>query len=133
MTTFDIQEQLRTGHPTPPRNPMRTIAIILLTLVFIAFLLAFTGCSTTTVRTVTTDKEGRVTDVTTTTKATDPAALALAGVAITAYAPPRALYVREEKADHDMRRLLRGWRGPAAVAATGPITAAEISNRYRKP
>ena len=92
-----------------------------------------TACVTETTRTITTDKAGTVTDTTVTRKGTDPAALKLVEVAAAVYVPRRPILIREDKADHDMRRLLRGWQGRAAVAATGPITKEEISNRYRKP
>ena len=90
-----------------------------------------TGCVTESTRTITTDKNGTVTDTTVVKKGTDPAALKLVEVAASVYVPRRAPVVREEKADHDMKRLLRGWRGPAAVAATGPITKDEITNRWK--
>lgn len=106
---------------------------ILLAAAAIAIPCCQTACVTETTRTITTDKAGTVTDVTTTRKGTDPAALKLVEVAAEIYRPRPAIIVREEKADHDMRRLLRGWQGRAAVAATGPITAEEIANRYRKP
>ena len=84
-------------------------------------LLAFCSCVTETTRTITTDKAGTVHDVTTTRKGSDPAALKLVEVAAAIYVPRRPLYVREEKCDHDMRRLLRG----------RPITELEIAFRYR--
>jgi hypothetical protein len=56
-----------------------------------------TSCTVETVRTITTDKSGTVTDVTTTRKGSDPAALALAEVAAAAYAPRRPMLVREDK------------------------------------
>lgn len=109
---------------------MKTLqSIARLLIVAACFAWVMCSCATTTVRVVTTDKAGTVTETTTTTKASDPAALALAGQIATAYVP-RGMIVRQEKADHDMRRLLRGWRGPAAAAAS-PITAEEIANRYR--
>lgn len=81
------------------------------------------SCATTTVRTVTTDKAGTVTETVTVTKAADPAALRLAGLALTAYAPPRAAIVREEKSatPSDFRRILHG----------RPITRQEIANRWQ--
>ena len=81
------------------------------------------GCATVTTRVVTTDKAGTVTETVTTTKATDPAALALAGTIATAYAPPRARLVRQEKAGTpaDLQRILRG----------RPVTKEEIANRWQ--
>lgn len=127
MTTLRAIEEF-TGHKKPP-NPMKTIGTILLALVALAFVLAFAGCAT--VKTTVTAPDGTVT--VTESTAPVPAAFDLAGKAIDAAAPPKARVVREEKADHDMRRLLRGWRGPVAVAATGPITPEEIAKRNRKP
>jgi Trk-type K+ transport system membrane component len=86
-------------------------------------ILLLPGCSTTTTRTVITDKAGRVTDTTVVTKAADPAAYALAGAVVTAYAPPRARIIREEKAaatPGDVRRILRG-----------PIRPREIARRWQ--
>lgn len=113
---------------------MKTIRSILI-LAFLALYAVWTlaSCATETTRTITTDKAGTVTDVTVIRKGTDPATLKLIEVAAAVYVPRRAAVIREEKADHDMRRLLRGWRGPVTVAATGPITPEEIANRYRKP
>jgi hypothetical protein len=93
---------------------------------------SLSGCMTETTRTITTDKAGTVTDTTVVKKGTDKATMELIGMAVEIYRPRPAVIVREEKADHDMRRLLRGWRGPAGVAV-GPITKDEISNRYRRP
>lgn len=100
---------------------MKTIKSIL-TLAFLALYVVWTlaSCTTTTIRTVTTDKAGTVTETTTTTRASDPAAIALAGVVATTYAPPRAFYVREEKSG-DLMRILRG----------SPITRQEIANRWK--
>lgn len=56
-----------------------------------------TSCTVETVRTITTDKAGTVTDVTTTRKGADPAALKFAEVVAAAYAPRRPMLVREEK------------------------------------
>ena len=95
-------------------------------------IIALTGCVTKVTRTITTDKNGTITDSTVTEKGTDETALKLVGMAVEMYRPRPAVIIREEKADHDMKRLLRGWRGPAAVAATGSITKDEITNR-RKP
>ena len=78
------------------------------------------GCSTTTVRVITTDKAGTTTETITTTQASDPAALALAGAIATAYAP-RGILVRQEKATSDMQRILCG----------RPITKQEIANRWQ--
>lgn len=99
---------------------MRTAFLFLLGLILALFILGMTGCTTTTVRTVTTDKAGTVTDTTTTTKASDAAALALAGQIATAYAP-RGMVVRSEKSSSDLGRILRG----------RPITREEIANRWR--
>ena len=123
MTTFDIQEQLRTGCQPPPSNPMRAIGIILLTLAFLGFLFALTGCMTETTRTITTDKAGTVTDVTTTRKGTDPAALKLVEVAAAVYVPRRPIVIHEEKSatPADLRRILHG----------RPITRQEIANRWK--
>jgi hypothetical protein len=56
-----------------------------------------TSCTVETVRTITTDKAGLVTDVTTTRKGADPAALKFAEVAAAAYAPRRPMRVRDGK------------------------------------
>jgi len=106
-------------------------AISSLLVVAACFAWVMCSCVTETTRTITTDKAGTVTEVTTTKKGTDPAALALVSVATEIYLPRRPLIIREEKADHDMRRLLRGWRGPGALAATGPVTAEEIGRRWK--
>lgn len=100
---------------------MKTIKAIC-TAAFLALYVVWTlaSCTTTTIRTVTTDKAGTVTETTTTTTASDPAALILAGAVATAYAPPRAFYVREEKSG-DIMRILNG----------RPITRQEIANRWR--
>ncbi len=86
------------------------------------FLLA--GCAVETVRTITTSKSGLVTDVTTTRKTADPAALQLAGTLASVYLPQRARVIREEKSaatPADLRRLLRG----------RPITKQQIAHRWR--
>ena len=83
--------------------------------------LTLTGCMTETTRTITTDKAGTVTDTTVVRKGTDPAALKLVEVAAEIYRPRPAVIVREEKADHDMKRLLQG----------RPITRQEIANRWK--
>lgn len=121
--TFDLLEELRTGHrtPNPPRNPMKITSTILLALVLLAFVLAFTGCATETTRTITTDKNGTVTDTTVVKKGTDPTAMKLVEVAAAVYLPKPAVIVREEKCDHDMRRLLQG----------RPITHQEIAMRWK--
>jgi hypothetical protein len=53
-------------------------------------------------------------------KASDAAALALAGQIATAYAP-RGIVVRQEKSASDLGRILRG----------RPITKQEIANRWK--
>lgn len=90
----------------------------LLAAIALAIPCCHTGCVTETTRVITTDKAGTVTDTTVTRKGSDPAALALVSVAAEIYLPRRPILVREEKADHDMRRLLRGWRGPQSAALT---------------
>lgn len=116
VDSFDIQEQLRTGHPTPPRNPMKTIGTILLALVLLAFVLAFAGCATT--ETTVTAPDGTVTVI----KSTAPVPGSIEAIAATAQQfAPKARVVREEKADHDMQRLLRG----------RPITRQEIALRWK--
>jgi len=62
-----------------------------------------TGCTTTTI----TAPDGTVTTI----KSADQAAYTLAGAIVTAYAPPRARRIREEK--------------------SGPITAEEIKARFK--
>jgi len=74
-----------------------------------AAILAFTLAACSTVKTTVTAPDGTVT--VTESSSTDPAALALAGTAITAYAPPRARTIREEK--------------------SGRISPAEIANRWK--
>ena len=102
---------------------MKTAHRLLRLLLCFTLLYACHGCATTTVRTVTTDKSGTVTETVTVTKAADPAAVRLAGLALTAYAPPRAAIVREEKSatPSDLRRILHG----------RPITRQEIANRWQ--
>ena len=80
------------------------------------------SCATTTVRVVTTDKAGTVTETTTTSKGSDPHALALAGQIATAYAP-RGIVVRQEKSapPSEFRRILK----------SRPITREEIANRWK--
>ncbi len=93
----------------------------LFVLALVLFLLS--GCTTTTTRTITTDKAGTVTDTTVVTKTTDKAVYDLAGVVVTSYAPPRARVIREEKSaviPGDVRRILRG-----------PIQPREIALRWR--
>jgi len=87
------------------------------------------ACSTETTRVVLTDKSGAVSDTTTTVRRADPFALKLVDTVAEIYRPTRAIIVREEKSDPEIRRLLQGWRGPRAVALTGPITPEEIANR----
>ena len=101
---------------------MTTIRSIL-TMAFIALYVVWTlaSCATETTRTITTDTAGTVHDVTTTKKGTDPAALKLVSVAAEIYLPRRPVVIREEKADHDMKRLLRG----------RPITRQEIAHRWK--
>jgi hypothetical protein len=89
---------------------------ILLAALAISIPYCHVGCSTTVTRTITTDKAGRITDVTVTSKAGDPAALALAGQIATAYAP-RGMVVRSEKSTSEIQRILRG----------RPITRQEIA------
>lgn len=99
-------------------KPIRqTLALLLLALCWVWVM---ASCATTVTRTVTTDKAGRVTDVTVTSKAGDPAALALAGQIATAYAP-RGMVVRSEKSASDLQRILRG----------RPITREEIAHRWK--
>lgn len=69
---------------------------IILSIAAIAVPCCHTSCTVETVRTITTDKAGTVTDVTTTKKAADPAALKFAEVAA-AYAPRRPMLVRKDK------------------------------------
>lgn len=104
------------------RAVWRTILIALAVLYAVA-------CSTETTRTVLTDKSGTVTDTTTTVRRADPFALKLVDTVAEIYRPTRAIIVREEKSDPEIRRLLHGWRGPRALSLTGPITPEEIANR----
>ena len=90
-------------------------------LCLLGLLLALTGCTTTTVTTRTTSAKGHVVETVTVTKSADPAALALAGTVASAYAPPRARLVRQEKSTADIRHILRG----------RPITRQEIANRWK--
>lgn len=92
---------------------------------------ALSGCAVETITTRTTSAKGHVVETTRTTKKADPAAWTLAGAVVDAYSPPRLHRVREEKADPDLRRLLRGWQGRQGTALTGPITAEEIANRWK--
>lgn len=87
------------------------------------------ACTTETTRTVLTDKSGTVTDTTTTVRKADPFALKVVEIVAEVYRPSRAILVREEKSDPEIRRLLQGWRGPRALSLTGPITPEEIANR----
>ena len=84
----------------------------------LGFVLA--GCTTTTTTVRVTDAKGGMTETVTTTKASDTAALALAGQIATAYAP-RGMVVRSEKSSSDLGRILRG----------KPITKEEIANRWK--
>lgn len=99
---------------------MRAAGIFFLTLVLLAFILAFCGCTTTTTTVRVTDAKGGMTETVTITKASDGAALALAGQIATAYAP-RGMVVRSEKSSSDLGRILRG----------RPITKEEIANRWK--
>jgi hypothetical protein len=99
---------------------MRAAGIFFLTLVLLAFILAFCGCTTTTTIVRVTDAKGGMTETETVTKASDSAALALAGQIATAYAP-RGIVVRSEKSTSDLGRILRG----------RPITREEIANRWK--
>lgn len=75
---------------------MKTIRIILLALVLLAFVLAFTGCAVEETTTTTTDaKSGLVTVEKKVTKKADEDALGFASDALSMYAPPRR--VRDEK------------------------------------
>jgi uncharacterized protein YceK len=109
-------------------KPLQSIARLLVLAFCFAWVMC--SCSTVTTTTITTDKAGTVTETTTVTKSSDAGALALAGQIATAYAP-RGIIIREEKADPDIRRLLRGWQGRTAVALTGPITPEEIAARWK--
>ena len=102
---------------------MKTInRFLCLALLAVCYVWVTVSCTTNVTRTITTDKEGTVTDTTVTAKGVDPAALKLAEVVAAVRVPRRAMAVRDEKAVHEMRRLLRGWRGPAAVAvAVGEV------------
>lgn len=67
------------------------------------------GCSTHVTRTITTDKNGTVTDTMTTSKGLDPEALKLAEVVAAVYVPRRAPLVREEKSGRVNVELLMRW------------------------
>lgn len=95
----------------------------------LAAVLYAVACTTETTRTVLTDKSGTVTDTTTTVRKADPFALKMVEIVAEVYRPSRAIIVREEKSDPELRRLLQGWRGPRALSLTGPITPEEIANR----
>ena len=84
--------------------------------------LSMVSCSTVTTHVVTTDKAGTVTETTTTSKSSDPHALALAGRIATAYAP-RGMIVRGEKSapPSEIRRILK----------SRPITREQIANRWQ--
>ncbi len=112
-----------TGHKQPP-DPMKTSrSIAVLVIAAACFAWVMCSCATETTRPITTDKNGTVTDTTVVKKGTDPAAMELVKVAAEIYRPRPAMIVREEKSDHDMKRLLQG----------RPITELEIAFRYRKP
>jgi hypothetical protein len=99
-------------------------ARFLLLAILLALVLLLTGCATSTVRVITTDKAGTVTDTTTVTKGADPAALQILGTVAEIYIPRRAPIVRQEKSavtPADLRRVLRGT----------PITRQEIAARWR--
>lgn len=124
MNRQNYIEHLKEDWEFHKRNP----ELILVWVAFIAAIVcAFTGCVTETTRTIVTDKEGTVHDVTVTRKGTDPATLKLVEVAAAIYLPRPAMLVREEKCDHDMARLLRGWQGRQVLA----ITPDEIRHRWR--
>lgn len=99
---------------------LKYIALWIWVAVYTVF--SMVSCSTTTTRTVTTDKAGTVTEITVTSKASDPHALALAGQIATAYAP-RGMIVRHEKSapPGEFRRILR----------SRPITRQEIALRWK--
>ena len=101
---------------------MKTLNRILAALLLAAcWALVMCSCVTETTRVITTDKAGTVTDTTVTRKGSDPAALKLVEVAAAVYLPKPAVIVREEKCDHDMKRLLQG----------RPITHQEIAMRWK--
>ncbi len=107
---------------------MKTLRSIAIYAVLAACVLwTMCSCATETTRTITTDKNGTVTDTTVVKKGTDPSAMELVRVAAEIYRPRPAVIVREEKSDYDMRHLLRIWSGHAAVA----ITKEEIQNRWK--
>jgi hypothetical protein len=83
----------------------------------LCWVLVMASCTTTTVRVVTTDKAGTVTDTTTTTKAGDPNALALAGQIATAYAP-RGIVVRQERRLATCKGSCAGGRLPRKKSPT---------------
>lgn len=91
--------------------------------------LAFTGCMTETTRTITTDKAGTVTDVTTVKKGTDPAAMELLSVAREIYLPRHAVVVREEKAVHGREAKLVVFNQTAFRERQ--ITREEIAKRWK--
>jgi hypothetical protein len=100
-----------TGHRQPP-DPMKTLrAIAIAALLLACVLWTMVSCSVTTTTTRTTSAKGHVVETVTVTKSADPAALQLAGTVATAYAPPRARLVRQEK--------------------SGPITPQEIAARWQ--
>jgi hypothetical protein len=100
-----------TGHKQPP-DPMKRLRNLAIAAVLIACVLwTMVSCTVTTTTTRTTSAKGHVVETVTVTKSADPAALQLAGTVATAYAPPRARLVRQEK--------------------SGPITPQEIARRWQ--
>ncbi len=102
-----------------------------------------TGCTTTTTRTVTTDKAGTVTDVTTTTKSADPASMQAITATALAFAP-KGHVIREEKSaelqDKDIEAagaLISQGIEPlssnaAALRKDGKISPEEIAERFKE-
>jgi YbbR domain-containing protein len=90
------------------------LAIAIAAVLLACVLWTMVSCSVTTTTTRTTSAKGHVVETVTVTKSADPAALQLAGTVATvatAYAPPRARIVRQEK--------------------SGPITPQEIAHRWQ--
>ena len=69
---------------------------IILSIAAIAILCCFTSCTVETVRTITTDKAGTVTETPVTTTTADPVAAGIAATAAGAYLQ-RSTVIREEK------------------------------------
>jgi hypothetical protein len=92
-------------------KPISFVRLILWIAVIAVAIFVLSGCMTETTRTITTDKEGTITDTTVTRKGSDPAALKLVEVAAAVYVPRHATVVREEK--------------------SGPIIPSEIANRWK--